>query len=303
MRYFFSSLVAVFLLGLSALPATADDWNDCLSADLSNPQSRIAACTRIINSQHHTPQQARRLPWVYSARALLYTHTARYEIAIADYDRAILLASQDPTYDRRILAAFRANRGSAYLRKGDYERARADYREAMNIDPRNDMAELGLQQLQMQLQADQQNRFLDNARKCLAAHDLTACDAALADNNLRIASTEERTRMVNIRDQALKAQQSSSGQRNENGALSLFRSTKSPEFILLAMFLVGVMYVVGQKVRGKIEEGSLGRQIAVGIAVSVLTGVVLKVLDLAGGEHLITFTVLGILVIAVSLFA
>lgn len=68
------------------------------------------------------------LALVYQYRGAEYLKTERYDEAIADFDRAILL---EPV---KLPAAY-SDRGIAYRRKGDYAKAIADYSEAIRLWP------------------------------------------------------------------------------------------------------------------------------------------------------------------------
>ncbi len=62
-------------------------------------------------------------------RALAYGYGRHYDLAIKDYDRALLISN--PT----LVDAFN-NRGLEYARGGDYDRAIQDYDQAIRLSPR-----------------------------------------------------------------------------------------------------------------------------------------------------------------------
>jgi tetratricopeptide (TPR) repeat protein len=93
--------------------------------DLRDPEPRIAACSRSINSgKWEGHDQAVN----YFNRGNAYHDKGDNDRAIADYARAI---SIDPKF-----AIPYYNRGLIYNKKGDYDRAIADYTQAIGVDPR-----------------------------------------------------------------------------------------------------------------------------------------------------------------------
>lgn len=115
---FLSLAVAAFIF--LDRPAAADQCED-----QPDPESGIAACTKMINSgiwKGHN--QAIN----YFNRGNAYREKGDQDRAIADYTQAVGL---DPKY----ASAFN-NRGDAYSKKGDQDRAVADYTRAIGLDPK-----------------------------------------------------------------------------------------------------------------------------------------------------------------------
>jgi len=111
------------------LTATDHDYHNCVNTSLSeiSAEARAAACSKAIAD----PQtNDRTLSEAYSNRASMRldggVHASIDEI-IADLDHALRL---NPT-----LMQARYNRGKAYYRKGDYNRALADLNVAVGLDP------------------------------------------------------------------------------------------------------------------------------------------------------------------------
>jgi TPR repeat protein len=116
-------LQGMLLAGIgSAVAATQQDFSDCQQT--GDIDRSIAACTRVATDQSLSTAD-RALAW----RWLGNDHTAMNapDVAVGDYGEAIKL---DPSN-----AAMYASRALVYLRKGDRERAVADYRQAVAIDP------------------------------------------------------------------------------------------------------------------------------------------------------------------------
>jgi tetratricopeptide (TPR) repeat protein len=126
MRHVLSVVAGLFILiGLVPAPSTADFAEDTkLCGSSSNPDEKIAACTRQISSGRWT---GRNLASAYTARATGYYRKNDYDRAIADYTEAIRI---DPKY-----AIAYDNRGNVFHRKGDYDRAIRDYDEAIRLAP------------------------------------------------------------------------------------------------------------------------------------------------------------------------
>jgi len=75
-------------------------------------------------------EEVRRHPsaWSYTVRGMIWRETGEEDIAIGDYNEAILL---DPKY-----ASAYANRGWAWHGKGEFDKAISDYNEAIRLDPK-----------------------------------------------------------------------------------------------------------------------------------------------------------------------
>jgi tetratricopeptide (TPR) repeat protein len=118
------SVVAPFLVAGPILvsQAVADDADTCTRG---SGEERIAACTRLINSDRfHGHNQA----VSYNDRGTAYLAKGDYDRAFADFNEAIWL-------DHKYPLAF-IGRGNAYYAKRDYDRAIADYTEAIRLDPK-----------------------------------------------------------------------------------------------------------------------------------------------------------------------
>jgi tetratricopeptide (TPR) repeat protein len=156
---------AVALAAMASLdPAQAQDHIIC---EKESGDVAIAACDRAIASGKLSSAQ---LAWAYHNRAVEYENKAKYELALADYDRALKidpnragslvgrgnnysllgkhqLAIADYNRALRILPDSPNalhNRGVAYARMKDYKRARADYERAIAV-PARDEADRGSQ--------------------------------------------------------------------------------------------------------------------------------------------------------------
>ncbi len=91
--------------------------------DLSGDPA-IEACTHAIESGQLAQTN---LANAYYNRGTEYRNKAEYDLAIADYDRAIQL-------DPKNASAFN-NRGLSWRSKGDFDRAMTDYNQAIQLDP------------------------------------------------------------------------------------------------------------------------------------------------------------------------
>jgi tetratricopeptide (TPR) repeat protein len=102
--------------------ALADDWADC--EQVANFELAIRACTIIIAAG----QESRgNLGVAYYNRGHAYYKDDGYDLAIADYDKAIELKPDD--------AISYYGRGLAYALKGGYDLAIADYDKAIELKP------------------------------------------------------------------------------------------------------------------------------------------------------------------------
>jgi tetratricopeptide (TPR) repeat protein len=150
------------LAGGGAAAAPQDrDLTTCLN-DKAELESRLAACTRVINSRQPAQSrafafasrgglvaihkrdfasaiadldQALRLqpgwPGFIQIRASVHMQAQQYDAAIADYDQLI---RRDP---KRAGAAAYYDRGVLYGKKGDDDRAIRDHSEAIRLDPKH----------------------------------------------------------------------------------------------------------------------------------------------------------------------
>jgi tetratricopeptide (TPR) repeat protein len=122
MRRLLLALITLAVLGRLSVPAAADDWDDCRR---SEPEQRIAACTRIIDNRDNGPQ---RVALAYAQRAAAQEVKGEHDAAIADFTKAIEI---DPK-----LAAAYDSRGFSYSRKNELDRAIVDYDKAIEINPK-----------------------------------------------------------------------------------------------------------------------------------------------------------------------
>ncbi len=119
----FGMLVIGLVGGFALLsPAAADvRESDCFGEDFSR---RIEACSALIAEPGLGQQD---LALAYSARALAYSVSGKYDLAIPDYDIAL---SIDPDS-----AVALNNRAWAYFKLGDPERGAADVDRALKLMP------------------------------------------------------------------------------------------------------------------------------------------------------------------------
>jgi len=75
----------------------------------------------------------------YSSRGLAYHFKGNYDMAIADFDKAIDLKPDDVD-----MSAVYANRGHSLKAKGEADQALADYHKALASDPRKKLAHYNL---------------------------------------------------------------------------------------------------------------------------------------------------------------
>jgi tetratricopeptide (TPR) repeat protein len=114
------ALIAIALAAVAA-PAYADDMGVCLKAD---GNVAIAGCTRAIESKRF---RGGLLALAFGQRGLRHRLAKEYDLALADYDRAIEI-------DPRSAVAY-LNRAALFLQMGDRARATADYRQALALPP------------------------------------------------------------------------------------------------------------------------------------------------------------------------
>ena len=113
-------LAAIFVL--ASTHARADDADDCVKA---SGDTKIAACTRVIESGHW---QGANLAPAYSNRGKAKHAKGDLDGAIADFNRALEL---DPRH-----ASVYYNRGIAKGRMGDLDGAITDFNHAIELDRR-----------------------------------------------------------------------------------------------------------------------------------------------------------------------
>jgi len=269
----------------------ADDGKACLVDPEPGLVDRtIAACTRAIDAGGVVQSY-------YYGRANAYYSKRMYDLALADIMEGIRLAELDRNYTPPVRSIFYNLRGAILFRKGEPERAAGAYAKALELDPSNT-------ELPARVRGAHLFHVVRLKLECEKG-DLAACNRGL-EYHRRYLPEEDTKEFALFRDMAEKKEAKTTNTTTKKPTITPstpFSSTKSPEFILVAMLIVGAIYIAGQKVRGRMGRETLVRQIVIGVSISVLTGVILKFLDLAGGEHLLTITIMGIFVIAVSLFA
>src|SRR5262249_32674896 len=144
---------ALFALAAPAAAASRADWDACNGDD---PDRSIAACTRIIQGRSESAKDS---AIAHHERALSYKSKGDFDRAIADLSEAIRL---DPKHaeayylpsvaycnkrdlaaadsregirrDPKLAAAYHS-RANAYKGKGDFDRAIADFGEAVRLAP------------------------------------------------------------------------------------------------------------------------------------------------------------------------
>lgn len=125
MRVILRSIACAFAIVVLAASASAAPgaMTQCLSAEPS-PDARIAACTDVINS--NTATNGQRLD-ALRARARCQALRERYDLAIADMDRAIALSPRD--------ASLYLDRAIYHSLAEDYDFAEADAQRALQLSP------------------------------------------------------------------------------------------------------------------------------------------------------------------------
>ncbi|HEY1476024.1 MAG TPA: tetratricopeptide repeat protein [Pseudolabrys sp.] len=121
----FTSFATALLISVAiwAEPATAQDYKIC---ELESGDVAIAACDRAIASGTLSSSN---LAWAYHNRAVEYEVKKQFELATADYTRALGI---DPNR-----AGSLVGRGNCYSSTGQYDRATNDYNDALRIDPKS----------------------------------------------------------------------------------------------------------------------------------------------------------------------
>ncbi len=117
---------AIIILMVWTQPGQANFTQSILicDSDTAHPDVRIMACTRNIESGRFI---GRNLAVAFTNRGDAYRRKGQFDQAIADYDQAIQLQSND--------AGFIVSRGNAYYYKGAFDRAIENYDEAIRLNP------------------------------------------------------------------------------------------------------------------------------------------------------------------------
>ena len=118
-------LLACLCAGARA--ATETDRRDCASH--SNVETRIAACTRIIEDKASAPAV---LTLAYRNRGTTYGNKGLHELANFDFNDALKLSPDDQISLH--------GRGRSYAQMGQYDRALADLSRYLQLNPGNDRA-------------------------------------------------------------------------------------------------------------------------------------------------------------------
>jgi len=118
-------LVALIVIAIPALAETRSenvDGCNLVSGDPGDLDKQIKACTALIESGRETQND---LASAYSNRGQAYGRKGLYNSAIADFNKALTLVSNDPlTYN---------NLAIAYKLKGQRDRAIANFRKALSL--------------------------------------------------------------------------------------------------------------------------------------------------------------------------
>ena len=119
----------IVLVGLCAgvRAATEADRRDCASH--SNAETRIAACTRIIEDKASAPPV---LALAYRNRGTTYGNKGLHELANFDFNEALKLSPDDQISLH--------GRGRSFAQMGQYDRAIADLSRYLKLNPGNDRA-------------------------------------------------------------------------------------------------------------------------------------------------------------------
>ncbi len=129
MRRLLPTLVVLVGPATAALAQPQRDAEICQTTRLADRvltfEGLVFICTRAIESGELEPESLVR---TLNSRGLVYDGQGQFDLAIADYGRAIRLSPGD--------AAAYLNRADSLLQKGDVEAAIADYDEAIRLAPR-----------------------------------------------------------------------------------------------------------------------------------------------------------------------
>jgi tetratricopeptide (TPR) repeat protein len=121
MRGFGLVLLALISFAPCARAASESEWAVC---NTISGRSAVEACNRIIEAGEETIGD---LATAYNQRGAAYYSLKQYDLAIADYGRAIAI-------NPRMNVAY-SNRGVALSSKGENERALADFNRSIQLNP------------------------------------------------------------------------------------------------------------------------------------------------------------------------
>src|SRR4029077_15094352 len=119
------ALLSVLLPAPPTVAQTSEQISWCNGVDGTTPDQRISGCTAMIASRKYTGEK---LAVIFNSRGNAYLVKKEYDRAIEDYNQSILhdISDGDTFF----------NRGLAYSRMGNYDRAIADYDRAIaGFDP------------------------------------------------------------------------------------------------------------------------------------------------------------------------
>ncbi|HEV2263527.1 MAG TPA: tetratricopeptide repeat protein [Stellaceae bacterium] len=122
---------------LAAVPAQAQTESTA-AASCANPDVNIAitGCTELIQTAHQTKPL---LAYAYNNRAWAYHRKGDDQAGLRDVDMALILAPKN--------AAVIETRAEIYEKLGKHDQAVADYRAALQLDPKMTQASDGLKRL------------------------------------------------------------------------------------------------------------------------------------------------------------
>jgi tetratricopeptide (TPR) repeat protein len=116
-----AALIVAAQFAPAAVAQTAEQTLWCNGTGDPTPDQRISGCTAVIASRSVTGDK---LAIIYNSRAIGYLYKRDYEHAIEDFNQSILhdISNADTFY----------NRGLAYARSGNFDRAIADFGHAIS---------------------------------------------------------------------------------------------------------------------------------------------------------------------------
>jgi Tfp pilus assembly protein PilF len=131
-----SIALAVLLAAAPAWAQTPSEKAAATQCGSPHPDVAIAGCTQIIQTQHQTKEM---LVFAYNDRAWAYHALGKEQDGLRDVNMALLLAPKN--------AAVIETRAEIYEKLNDRDKAIADYREALKLDPKMTQASDGLKRL------------------------------------------------------------------------------------------------------------------------------------------------------------